>query len=101
MHDAEFSRGLVYLSDVDIRMDTHAHVVQSCGLTSFMHNRQKRFKKNGAEIAVATLKKGDCYERGLVTEQCPDRSGKPDKRSEKKLEQKSSQRRSSNPRLLG
>ena len=47
------------------------------------------------------LKKGDWQERGPVTDQCHDRSGKPDKRSDKKLGQKSSQRRSSNARQLG
>ena len=33
--------------------------------------------------AVALLKKDDRQERGLVTDQCHDRSGKPDKRGEK------------------
>ena len=47
------------------------------------------------------LKKGDWHERGPVTDQCPDQSGKPDKRSVKKLGQKSSKRRSSDARQLG
>ena len=47
------------------------------------------------------LKKGDWHERGLVTDQFHDRSGKPDKRSDKKLGQKSSQRRSTDARQLG
>ena len=47
------------------------------------------------------LKKGDWYERGSVTDQNHDRSGQPDKRSDKKLERKSSQRRSSDARQLG
>ena len=47
------------------------------------------------------LKKDDWHERGPVTDQCHDRSGKPDKRSDKKLERKSSQRRSSDARQLG
>ena len=47
------------------------------------------------------LKKGDWHERGPVTDQCHDRSGKPDKMSDKKLGQKSSQRRSSGARQLG
>ena len=47
------------------------------------------------------LKKGDWQERGPVTDQCHDRLGKFDKRSDKKLGHKSSQRRSSNARQLG
>ena len=47
------------------------------------------------------LKKGDWHERGSVTDRSHDRSGKPDKRSDKKLERKSSQRRSSDARQLG
>ena len=43
----------------------------------------KRSKKNDDISAVAILKKGDWKERGLVTGQCRDRSGKPDKRSDK------------------
>ena len=39
--------------------------------------------------------------RGLVTDQNHDRSGKPDKRSDKKLGQKSSQRQLSDARQLG
>ena len=61
----------------------------------------KRSKKNDDKSAVAILKKGDWHERGPVTDQCPDRSGKPDKRSDKKLGQKSFQRRSSDARHLG
>ena len=59
----------------------------------------ERSKKNGDKSAVALLKKGD--ERGHVTDQRHDRSGKPDKRSDKKLGQKSSQRRLSDARQLG
>ena len=47
------------------------------------------------------LKKGDWHERGPVTDQSHDRSGKPDKRSDKKLGRRSSQRRSSDARHLG
>ena len=47
------------------------------------------------------LKKGDWHEREHVTDQFHDRSGKLDKRSDEKLEQESSQRRSSNARQLG
>ena len=44
------------------------------------------------------LKKGDWHERRLVTDQGHDRSGQPDKKSDKKLGRRSSQRRSSNAR---
>ena len=58
-------------------------------------------KSNNDKSAVALLKKGDWHERGSVTDRSHDRSGKPDKRSVKKLERKSSQRRSSDARQLG
>ena len=61
----------------------------------------KRSKKNDDKSAVAILKKSDWQERGPVTDQCYDRPGKPDKMSDKKLGQKSSQRRSSDARQLG
>ena len=44
------------------------------------------------------LKKGDWQERGPVADQCHDRSGKSDKRSDKKLGHKSSKRQSSDAR---
>ena len=47
------------------------------------------------------LKKDDWHERGPVTDQGHDRAVKLDKRSDKKLGQKSSQRRSSHARQLG
>ena len=50
---------------------------------------------------MALLKKGDWHERGSVTDRNHDRSGKPDKRSDKKLGQKSSQRQLSDARQLG
>ena len=61
----------------------------------------RRSKKNDDKSAVAILKKGDWQERGPVTDQSHDRPAKPDKRSDKKLGQKSSQRRSSDARQLG
>ena len=51
--------------------------------------------------AVALLKKGDWNERGSVTDRSHDRPGKPDKRSDKKLGRKSSQRQLSDARQLG
>ena len=61
----------------------------------------KRSKKNDDKSAVAMLKKGAWHERRLVTDQRHDRSGQPDKKSDKKLGRRSSQRRSSNARQLG
>ena len=61
----------------------------------------QRSKKNDDKSAVAILKKGDWQERGPVTDQCHDRSGKPCKMSDVKLGQKSSQRRSSDARQMG
>ena len=46
-------------------------------------------------------KSGDWHERWSVTDRYYDRSGRPDKRSDKKLGQKSSQRQSSDARQLG
>ena len=77
--------------------------VEKC---SFAHRQvdeqpTKRSKKNDDKSAVAILKKGDWQERGPVIDQFHDRSEKPDKRSDKKLGQKSSQRQSSDARQLG
>ena len=73
---------------------------------SFAHRQvdeqpTKRSKKNDDKSAVALLKKGDWQEREPVTGQCHDRPGKPDKRGDKKLGQKSFKRQSSNSRQLG
>ena len=58
-------------------------------------------KSNNDKSAVALLKKGDWHERGSVTDRSHDRSGQPDKRSDKKLERKSSRSQFSNARQLG
>ena len=50
---------------------------------------------------MALLKKGDWHERESVTDRYHDRSGKPDKRSDKKLGQNSSRRQFSDARQLG
>ena len=50
---------------------------------------------------MALLKKGNLQERELITDECPDRPGKPGKRSDKKLGQNSSKRQSSGARQLG
>ena len=44
-------------------------------IVRLMNSRQKGPKKNDDKSAVASLKKGDWHERGLVTDQCHDRSG--------------------------
>ena len=44
-------------------------------------------KSNNDKSAVALLKKGDWHERESVTDRYHDRSGRPDKRSDKKLDE--------------
>ena len=86
---------------------TRPRVVVSLGksahtrIVRLMNSRLKGPTKNDDKSAVAILKKDDWHERGPVTDQCHDRSGKPDKRSDKKLGRRSSQRRSSDARQLG
>ena len=65
---------------------------EKCSFTHRQVDAQptERSKKNDDKSEVAILKKGDREERGPVTDQCHDRSGKPDKRRVKKLGQKSS-----------
>ena len=81
-------------------------MVAGLGKCSFAHRQvdaqpTKWSKSNNDKSAVAILKKGDWHERGSVTDRNHDSSGKPDKRSDKKLGQKSSQRQSSDSRQLG
>ena len=66
---------------------TRPRVVVGLGKSAHTHivRATKRSKKNDDKSAVAMLKKGDWHERGLVTDQSHDRSGQPDKRSDKKL----------------
>ena len=66
-----------------------------------MNSLAKGLKRMMAKVLWPMLKKGNWQERGPVTNQCHDRSGKLDERSDKKLGQKSSQRRLSNARQLG
>ena len=73
---------------------------------SFAHRQvdeqpTKRSTKNDDKSAVAMLKKGEWQERELVTDECHDRPGKHDKRSDKKKGQNSSKRESSDARQLG
>ena len=73
---------------------------------SFAHRQvdeqpTKRSKTNNDKSAVALFEKGDWHERESVTDRCHDRSGKPDKRSDKKLGRNSSKRQLSDARQLG
>ena len=61
----------------------------------------KRSKSNNDKSAVALLKKGNWQERESVSDACHDRTGKPVKRSDKKLGQNSSERQFSDARQLG
>ena len=65
--------------------------------------RTERSRKNDDKSAVAMLKKGDWHESVWepVINYDHDRSGRPGKKSDNKLERRSSQRRSSNARQLG
>ena len=65
------------------------------------HSRRKWSKSNNDKSAVALLKKGDWHERESVTDRYHDRSGKPDKKSDKKLGRNSSKRQLSDTRQLG
>ena len=56
---------------VGLRKSAHTHIVR------LMNSRRTRSKKNDDESAVILRKKGDWQERGLVTDQCYDRSGNP------------------------
>ena len=64
---------------VGLGRSAHSHTVR------LMNSRRKRSKSNNDKSAVAMLKKGNWQERESVTDGCHDRSGKPVKRSEKKL----------------
>ena len=73
---------------------------------SFAHRQvgtqpTKWAKSNNDKSAVALLKKGDWHERGSVIDQSHDRTGQPDKRSDKKLGRNSSKRQLSDARQLG
>ena len=73
---------------------------------SFAHRQvdtqpTKWSKSNNDKSAVALLKKGDWHERESVTDRYHDQSGKPDKKSGKKLGRNSSKRQLSDARQLG
>ena len=72
---------------VGLGKSAHTHIVR------LMNNRQKGLKR--------MMTKGNWQEREPVTDQCHDRSGKPDKSGDKKLGQNSSRRQFSDARQLG
>ena len=77
--------------------------VEKC---SFAHRQvdeqpTKRSKTNNDENAVGMLKKGHWQERESVSNACPDRTGQPVKRSDKKLDKIHSKRQFSDARQLG
>ena len=78
-------------------------LVEKCSLTHGQVDEQptKRSKKNDDKSAVTMLKKENLQEREPVPDECHDRPEKPGKRSDKKLGQNSSKRRSSDARQLG
>ena len=78
-----------------LEKSAHTHIVR------LMNSRVKGLKRMMTKVSVALLQKNDWQGRGPVTDQCHDRSGKLDKRSDKKLGQKSSQRRLSDAMHLG
>ena len=85
---------------------TRPRVVADLEKCSFAHRQvdtqpTKRSKSNNDKSAVALLKKGDWHERESVTDRYHDRSGKPDKRSDKKLRRNSSTRQLSDARQMG
>ena len=65
------------------------------------HSRRNGPNRIMTKAAVALLKKGDWHERGSVADRHHDRSGRPDKRSDKKLGRNSSKRQLSDARQLG
>ena len=71
----------------------HLHTVR------LINSRRKGLKTNDDKTAVALLKKGNWQES--FTDGCPDRTGQPVKRSDKKLGQNSSERQFSDARQLG
>ena len=73
---------------------------------SFAHRQvdaqpTKWSKSNNDKSAVAILKKGNWQERESVSDACHDRTGKPVRKSDKKLGQNSSRRQFSDARQLG
>ena len=86
---------------------TRTRMVAVLGKSARLHIGQvdtqptKWSKSNNDKSAVALLKKGDWHERESVTDRYHDRSGRPDKRSDKKLGQNSSKRQLSDARQLG
>ena len=84
---------------------TRPRVVVGLGKSALMHivrlmNSRLKGPKRMMTKVQCSYAEERWHERGPVTDQCHDRSGKPDKRSDKKLGRRSSQRRSSSARHL-
>ena len=85
---------------------TRPRVVAGLVKSALMHtvrlmNSLVKGPKNDDKSAVAILKKGDWQERGPVTDQGHDRSGRHDKNRDHELKRGPTGRRSSNARQLG
>ena len=80
---------------VELVKSAHLHIVR------LTHSRRNGPNPNNDKSAVAFSIQGDWHERESVTDRYHDRSGKPDKRSDKKLGQNSSKRQLSDARQLG
>ena len=84
------AKGGILLNACSTRNKNGCRFGEKC---SFAHRQvdtqqTKWSKSNNDKSAVALLKKGDGHERESVTDRYHDRSGKPDKRSDKKLGRK-------------
>ena len=73
----------------------HSHIVR------LTHSRRNGPNRIMTKSAVAILKEGNWRERESVSDACHDRTGKPLRRSDKKLGRSSSKRRFSDARQLG
>ena len=80
---------------VGLWRSAHSHIVR------LTHSRLKWSKSNNDKSAVGVLKKENWQERESVSDACHDRTGKPVRKSGKKLGQNSSRRQFSDARQLG
>ena len=79
---------------VGLERSAHSHTVR-------LMNSRRKSKTNNDKSAVAMLKKENRQERESVSDACHDRTGKPVRKSDKKLGQNSSRRQFSDARQLG
>ena len=99
----EFRENLV---DDEIPIQGGSHASSSHEKCSFAHRQvdsqpTKRSESNNDKSAVAMLKKENWQEREFVSDSCHDRTGKPVRKSGKKLGQNSSRSQFSDARQLG